>query len=50
MKKNSTQKMYKSKGEVVVPSRSTIDFLKQFARTYYVDKALPKAINGLCIN
>lgn len=52
MRKSSTQKLYKSfnKEEVVVPSEKTINFLKQFARSYYVEKALPKSLNELCIN
>jgi hypothetical protein len=50
MKKSSTQKLFKSKEKVVVPSGNTIDFLKQFARSYYVDKSLPDALNGLLVN
>jgi len=52
MKKVSTQKLCKGSndGEVVVPAKSTLDFIKQFARTYYVEKSLPKTINGYCIN
>lgn len=35
---------------VVAPSDKTLNFLKQFARTYYVDKSLPKPVNDLCMN
>jgi len=49
MKKDSTQKCL-DKGKVVVPSANTIKFLKQFARSYYVDKKLPSKLNGLCVN
>lgn len=51
MKKISTQKCTKEKaGKVVAPSENTLNFLKQFARSYYVEKALPKTINDFCIN
>lgn len=53
MKKVSTQKLCKGfdqNRKVVAPAKSTLDFLKQFARTYYVEKSLPKTINGYCIN
>lgn len=32
------------------PSAKTIDFLKTFARTYYVEKSLPDQMNEICIN
>lgn len=51
MKKMSTQKSKGGdSGKVVVPSEKTLNILKQFARAYYVEKALPKAMNGLCVN
>lgn len=52
MKKNSTQKMCKHFNEekVVAPSLGTLNFLKQFARTYHVEKSLPKTLNELCLN
>jgi len=51
MKKIFTPKhSEKNNEEVVAPSDKSLDFLKQFARTYYVEKSLPKAINGLCVN
>lgn len=51
MKKISTQKNRGGNEEkVVAPSEKTLNFLKQFARTYYVEKALPVAINNLCVN
>ncbi|MBD8388733.1 hypothetical protein [Dysgonomonas sp. BGC7] len=51
MKKIITPKdVSKKHAEVVAPSEKTLDFLKQFAHTYYVDKSLPKDINYLCVN
>ncbi|WP_185155663.1 hypothetical protein [Dysgonomonas sp. 521] len=53
MKKVSTRKLCKGfdcESEVVAPAKSTMDFIKQFARTYYVEKSLPKPMNGFCIN
>ncbi|MDR2948353.1 MAG: hypothetical protein LBV71_04015 [Prevotella sp.] len=52
MKKISTQKLCRNFEEekVVAPSKNTLDFLKQFARTYYVEKSLPKPLNELCVN
>lgn len=49
MKKSYTQKKCQDV-KVVVPSKKTIDFLKQFARSYYVENALPNGLNGLCLN
>jgi len=40
----------KNQEKVVVPSAKTLDFLKQFARSYYVEKSLPKAVNEFCVN
>lgn len=51
MKKIFTQKKTVKKEEMVVaPSERTLDFLKQFARTYYIDKSLPRQVNSLCTN
>ena len=54
MKKISTpeqcQRFDKNEKKVVAPSEKTLDFLKQFARVHYIDKSLPNAINGLCVN
>lgn len=51
MKRVFTQKRTKDEKEMVVtPSERTLDFLKQFARTYYVEKSLPDKINTLCTN
>ena len=51
MKKIFTPKDDPEKQEkVVVPSEKTLDFLRQFARSYYVEKSLPKTVNGLCVN
>lgn len=49
MKKDFTQRKYQEE-KVVVPSNRTIDFLKQLARSYYVEKALPNKLNELCLN
>lgn len=51
MKKIFTHKQSETKEKkVVVPSDKTLDFLKQFAYTYYVDKNLPATLGGLCVN
>lgn len=53
MKKNYTHKLCKSVDngrEVVAPAKSTLDFLKQFARTYYAEKSLPRSLNEFCVN
>ncbi|MBB4035033.1 hypothetical protein GGR21_000922 [Dysgonomonas hofstadii] len=51
MKKIFTPKdNMKKQEEVVVPSEKTLDFLKQFARSYYVEKSLPRAVNEICVN
>lgn len=54
MRKSSTQKMYKcfnkKEEKVVAPSEKTINLLKQFARSCYVEKTLPKSLNELCMN
>lgn len=53
MKKNFTHlnpELIRKKEKVVVPSDHTINFLKQLARSYFVDKTLPKSINGFCLN
>ncbi|MBK5722017.1 hypothetical protein JGH11_14150 [Dysgonomonas sp. Marseille-P4677] len=51
MKKIFTQKQLETKKEkVVAPSDKTLDFLKQFARTYYVEKTLSATLGGLCVN
>jgi hypothetical protein len=44
------QKFDKKEKKVVAPSEKTLVFLRQFARVHYADKALPNAINGLCVN
>ena len=49
MKRSFTQKKCQDE-KVVVPSKRTIDLLKQFARTYYVENSLPSELNGLCLN
>lgn len=52
MKKNITPKLCNGlKDEkVVAPSTETLDFIKQFARSYYVDKNLPVSLAGICVN
>lgn len=51
MKKTFTQEKSEERKETVVaPSQKTIDFLKQFAHTYYVEKKLPPTFGGLCVN
>jgi len=51
MKKIFTPKnSEKKEPKVVAPSEKTMNFLKQFAHTYHVEKSLPKAINELCVN
>lgn len=51
MKKVFTQENPLKEDRVVVaPSDKTLEFLKQFARAYYVDKSLPQQVNSLCRN
>ncbi|MDH6309778.1 hypothetical protein M2451_002038 [Dysgonomonas sp. PFB1-18] len=51
MKKVFTPKnVGKKQKEVVAPSEKTLDFLRQFARAYYVEKSLPRAVNEICVN
>lgn len=52
MKKIVTNKKLGRRGEkeVVAPSENTLDFIKMFARTYYVDKNIVDPINNVCIN
>lgn len=51
MKKITTPKKKNDKKEtVVVPSQKTLEFIKQFSRTYYVDNSIPKRLDGLCLN
>lgn len=47
---HASKDLNKERNEVVVPSSKTLDFLKSFARTYYVDKSLPGQLNNFCIN
>ena len=51
MKKIITPKDLNKKNEqVVVPTQKTLEFIRQFARTYYVDNSIPKEMNSLCLN
>lgn len=51
MKKIFTPKQLDKKNEeVVAPSEKTLEFLKQFARSYHVDRSLPRELNGFCVN
>lgn len=36
--------------KVVAPSVRTLDFIKQFARSYYVEQKLPNPLSGICVN
>ena len=36
--------------KVVAPSAETLNFIKQFARSYYVEQKLPVPLSGICIN
>ena len=49
MKRSFTQKKCQDE-KVVVPSKRTIDFLKQFAHSYYVENTLPNGLNALFMN
>jgi hypothetical protein len=49
MKKDFTQKKCQ-RVKVVAPSKRSIDYLKQFARSYYVENVLPNKLNGFCLN
>lgn len=55
MDENSTQKYHI--GDIMdsvileeEPSVQTLDFLKTFARTYYVEPSLPDQMNEVCVN
>lgn len=52
MKKNITPNLCKVSEDkkVVAPSIQTLDFIKQFARSYYVEKKLPNVFCGVCVN
>ncbi|MFT3995356.1 MAG: hypothetical protein QM660_13670 [Dysgonomonas sp.] len=54
MKKTITTKQHGNLDEkeelVVVPSSRTLDFLRAFARSYYVEKTLPTSLNEVCVN
>jgi len=51
MRKISTPKDDRKKQQkVVAPSEKTLGFLKQFARTYYVETSLPRQVNEICVN
>lgn len=51
MRKIFTPKNFnENKKEVVAPSNKTLDFIKQFAHTYHVEKSLPEPVNGFCVN
>lgn len=36
--------------KVVAPSAETLSFIKQFARSYYVERELPVSLSGICVN
>lgn len=40
----------KKRKKVVAPSAETLNFIKQFARTYYVEQKLPVPLSVICIN
>lgn len=52
MKKTSTQSMAISpkKEEIISPRKSTIDFIKQFARSYSFNKQLQPSLGGFIAN
>ena len=56
MNKNTTPRKlddlldFEQDQKVVEPSVRTLDFLKSFARTYYVEKKLPEPMNSICLN
>ena len=50
MKKIITQELTNKNQKVVAPSKQTVDFLKQFARAYSVQKELPTPLCGVCVN
>ncbi len=53
MSKNSTsqlQQTVKEKPQVSSPRRSTVEFLRQFARAYTFDRRLAPTIGGLVAN
>lgn len=51
MKKISTPRnLGKKSEEVVAPSSKTLEFIKQFSRTYQIENSLPKSMNSICLN
>ena len=54
MKKDITSDLCNDKNskkeKVVAPSAETLNFIKQFARTYYVEQTLPMPLAGICVN
>lgn len=54
MKKDITPDLCNDKdrkeGKVVAPSARTLNFIKQFARSYYVEQKLPMPLAGICVN
>lgn len=47
---DSCDRFEKEEEKVVAPSKKTLDFLKQFARTYHAEEALPQSVNELYLN
>lgn len=54
MKKITTPKTDNSssnaENKVVTPTAGTLEFLKKFARTYYVEKSFPAPLNSIYVN
>ncbi len=50
MKKNITHDSCKKTKKVVAPSDKAINYIKAFARAYYVDETLSKPLNTVCVN
>lgn len=46
----SAKKNRKEEKKVVAPSDSTLEFLKLFARTCYIEQSLPQGLKEVCVN
>ena len=52
IKRSTPKKKFTQEKEVAVdgPSSHTINFLKFYARTFYVDKKVPEELSNVCVN
>jgi hypothetical protein len=51
MQKISTQIKCETNNQIKMePKKSTVDFIKHFARVYYYDKMMPSGLGGVVTN